>query len=302
MNKKISNYCQIASVSRYTITEGRAKGIDVIDCNNGKMRFTLNVTHALDIMQVWHEGLNVSYVSKNGFTNRNYPFMKRFEGGMLYSCGLDSVGDRDGFEPHGSLHCTEAEIISANCNDDGISVCAAIRCTELFGRNLVLYRCVESAIGSNNIIVKDTLVNEGHRDEDYALLYHVNVGYPMLDEGSEIVADISSVKPRTEWAAKDMDNMLKIGAPIDNEEERCYFLKLNKKEISLVNKTFGKEFALSYCGDALDNFVEWRSMASGEYVLGLEPSTTELDEGFEYKTIKSGESLNFSLVIAINNI
>ena len=103
MDGRISNLAQVASIRRYTFTEGREKGLDVIDCDNGKIRFLLNVSKACDIMQIYHEGENVSFVSKNGFTAREIPFLNRFEGGMLYTCGLDSVGGRAGYDIHGSL-------------------------------------------------------------------------------------------------------------------------------------------------------------------------------------------------------
>lgn len=50
MDGKISNFQQIASLRRYTITNGRESGLDVIDCDNGKLRFLLNVGKACDIM------------------------------------------------------------------------------------------------------------------------------------------------------------------------------------------------------------------------------------------------------------
>ena len=93
--KKISNLQQIASVRRYTITEGVSKDLKVIDCDNGKIRFLLNESKALDIMQVYYKGENVSFISKNGFTSREINFLNRFEGGMLYTVGLDSAGGRD---------------------------------------------------------------------------------------------------------------------------------------------------------------------------------------------------------------
>ena len=76
--KKISNLQQIASVRRYTITEGVSKDLKVIDCDNGKIRFLLNESKALDIMQLWHENTNISFVSKNGFSAREISFLRRF--------------------------------------------------------------------------------------------------------------------------------------------------------------------------------------------------------------------------------
>ena len=299
MDGRISNFQQVASIRRYTLSEGREKGLDVLDCDNGKIRFLLNVSKACDIMQLYHEGQNMSFVSKNGFTKRETPFLRRFEGGMLYTCGLDSVGGRDGFELHGTLHNIPAEIIRAECNENGITVEAIIRDTALFGKNLVLKRKIFTAIGGDSVTLEDTLVNEGYKTEEYCLLYHINVGYPMLDDGVKVIADVESYTPRTAWAKQNEATMYEMNASTPNQEETCYFLNLKKPEITLVNGKIGKEFTVSYSGDTLPCFVEWKSMASGDYALGLEPCTTELDDRFAYKTIEVGEEIKFFVKILI---
>ena len=302
MDGKISNFQQIASIRRYTLTQGREKGLDVLECDNGKIRFLLNVSKACDIMQLYHEGQNMSFISKNGFTKREIPFLNRFEGGMLYTCGLDSVGGRDGFELHGTLHNIPAEITRSECNENGIFVEAVIRDTALFGKNLVLKRKIFSAIGGDYVSVEDTLTNEGYKAEEYCLLYHINVGYPMLDEGAKIIADVEDYKPRTAWAKKNDSTMYEMNAPVPNQEETCYFLKMRKPEISLLNEKINKKFTVSYSGNTLPCFVEWKSMASGDYALGLEPCTTELDDKFTYKALKSKETIKFEVKIKVNNI
>ena len=75
--------------------------------------------------------------------------------------------------------------------------------------------------------------------------------------------------------------------------------KLNEPKISLVNEKIGKKFTVSYSGDTLPDFVEWKSMASGDYVLGLEPCTTELDDRFAYRTIQKGAQVQFCVNISI---
>lgn len=294
MNGKISNFQQIGSLRRYTLEGGKEKGIDVIDCDNGKLRFLLNVSKACDVMQLYHEGQNTSFISKNGFTLREPPFGNRFEGGMLYTCGLDNVGGmRDGNPVHGSLHNIPAEIVRAECNSEGIVVEAIIRDTALFGKNLVLRRRIYSAIGSESLRLEDTLVNEGYRTENYCVLYHVNFGYPLLDEGARIVADVAKCDPRTDWARENEATVCEITEPLPEQKETCYFLTFNQPCISLVNDKLGKSVTLSYSGDTLPHFVEWKSMACGTYALGFEPTTTELDDRFAYKTLDAGESVRF---------
>ena len=121
----------------------------------------------------------------------------------------------------------------------------------------------------------------------------------MLDNGAKVVADVESYTPRTAWAKQNEATMYAMNDAVPNQEETCYFLKLSKPEISLINEKIGKKFTVSYSGDTLTHFVEWKSMASGDYALGFEPCTTELDDRFAYKTIEVGEEIKFFVKILI---
>ncbi len=299
MDGRISNFMQVASIRRYTLTEGREAGLSVIDCDTGRIRFLLNVTKGCDVMQLYHEGQNVSFVSKNGFTTDKGDFLRRFEGGMLYTCGLDSVGGRDGYPIHGNYHNNPAEITRCECTEEGITVEATIRDSSLFGQSLVLKRRITAPIGGDTLTLSDTIVNEAYREEGYCVLYHINVGYPMLSEGARVEADIESCTPRTPWSKKTEGEMLTVTAPVPNQEEMCYFLKLKRPEISLINPKIGKKLTVSYSEDTLPHLVLWRSMASGDYAMGLEPATTLLDGGFAKKALAPGESVTLSVAIKV---
>lgn len=292
-NGKISNLNQICSLQRYVALDGEMKGLSVIDCHSGKLHFLINESKALDIMQVYYCGENVSFISKNGFKARELPFLRRFEGGMLYTCGLDCVGGVDGHDLHGSLHNTPATLTRMECTEEGIFVEGYMRDSALFGKNLLLKRRISSILGSDRIEIEDTLINEGTKDESYALLYHVNLGYPMLDEGGELVADIEQVRPRNEWAKENISNWKEIQAPKDNYEETCYYLDVKDGGISYRRKD--KQFTLRYSKETLPKFIAWKSMANGDYALGLEPSTTELDDGYCLSTIAPKGKKNFKI-------
>lgn len=299
MDGRISNMAQIASITRYTVTHGEAKDLSVIDCNNGKLRFLINESKACDIMQVYHKGVNISFISKNGFTKRELPFASRFEGGMIYTCGLDNAGRREGFEIHGSLHNTPSEVTRCDIQDGTITVEAVMRCTALFGKNLVLRRRITSKLLGDTVTLEDVLTNEGYRDENYCLLYHTNLGYPMLDEGAELKLDFSACESRGEWARENESGMLVASDAVPNIPECCYFLKMRTPTAMLENKRLGKKFVMNYSADTLPCFVVWRSMASGDYALGFEPCTTELSEKFKYRTLTPGESVSFSVELSV---
>ena len=299
MNGKINSLSQIASIRRYTITEGSAKGLDFIDIDNGNIRFLLNVSKALDITQLYHKGVNMSFLSKNSLTKRELAFGDRFEGGMLYTCGFDNFGGRDGYETHGTFHNTPAEVVRAECTNNEIVVEANIRNSTLFGKNLLIRRKITTKVGSSKIDLCDELINESYRDEEYCVLYHFNVGYPMLDNGGKVIADVSEIKARNDWANENISTAFFIEDDVPNKQETCYFVKLNTPKITYVNEKINRELTLSYTMDTLPCFTLWKSMASGDYALGLEPCTSELDDNFERKIVKAGESVKFELSLSV---
>lgn len=101
---------------------------------------------------------------------------------------------------------------------------------------------------------------------------------------------------------KHIDKAFIIEAPEDNKEETCYLLSLNKNEVSVVNDKLGKKFTLSFVGEPLKHFVEWKSMASGDYALGLEPSSSLLDDKFYFSKIKAGETVQFQIDLCVREL
>ncbi len=301
MDKRISNFSQIAYIRRYTLNGGKEDGLRVIEVNNGNLRFLLNESKALDILQMWHCGVNISFISKNGFSKREIPFMRRFEGGMMYTCGLDDVGGREGYELHGNFHNNPASIILCKCDENGVKIVAETDDTELFGHNLRMRRTITTDIYSDELNITDELMNLGTKQENYALLYHINVGYPMLDEGVTIESDAKEVIPRNEWSKKRIANRTTRLAPVDNEQETCYFIKNKTPQIKVENKKLGKTFKLTYSEGSLPYFIQWNGGASQDYAIGTEVSTTLLDDKFKYNQINAGESIAFNLTMKVSN-
>jgi len=131
------------------------------------------------------------------------------------------------------------------------------------------------------------------------MLYHVNVGYPFVDEGAKIVGKFKKSLPRTPWAEKHMAKMLEVEAPVDNWEETCYFHETADGAMALVNRKLGKKFTVK---SSFKKFVEWKSRASGDYVIGLEPCSSWLDGHLKYATLKPGAKATSKVVIKAENL
>ena len=296
---KIGNTEQLCVAQRVQVTDGRGNGARQIYVANGKLNFVLSESNALDVLRLWHEGTNIGFVSKNGLYTAPADFLGNFPAGMLYTCGLDAIGGVEGHPIHGRIHSIPAEIKELKADESGMKIVAEIRDTALFGQNLVLTRTVSTAAGSDEVKIEDRLENHAFRDEKYCMLYHVNVGYPIVDAGAKISGNFVESKPRTPWAEHEMTKMLKVESPIDNAEETCYFHLTKDGKMTIENKALGKRFTVA---SSLRKFVQWKSRASGDYVIGLEPCTSWLDGELKYSVLKPGKSVRHTIVLKVEKV
>lgn len=275
---------QMYTLRRVTVAEGKAKGVSVIEvATAGGLQVDILPDAGLDIGQVRYRGTNVTFLSKNGYDSPaaiapyETEFLKTFPGGMLYTCGLRSTGgahrDGDEWHPlHGRYHSLAADQISAEVEDNVITIKGTIRETSLFGHCLELKRTIRIPVFGTEITVSDQLTNLAHGPEEYALLYHCNFGYPLVSAQARLaLPSVRKTTPRTPFASTGLGRETTFDAPIPGEEERVFFHEDMAHEVSLLNEAVGIRMDLTW-SDSLPILAHWRSMASGDYVCGLEPT------------------------------
>ena len=275
---------QMYTLRRVRVNEGKAKGTDIIEvCTAGGLQVDILPDAGLDIGQVRYKGTNVTFISKNGYDSPaaispyETEFLKTFPGGMLYTCGLRSTGGahRDGEEwhpLHGRYHSLMAENVCADVEDNTILIKGTMRETALFGHNLVLKRTIQIPVFGAEVTVRDELTNLAHQSEEYALLYHCNFGYPLVSEKAYVeLPENRKTSPRTPFAATGLGKETTFDAPTPGEEERVFFHENMAHKAALVNESEHIRMDLSW-SDSLPILAHWRSMASGDYVCGLEPT------------------------------
>ena len=299
ISAKIGNNEQLCTAQRVQVLDGRGSGARQIYVANGKLNFVLSESNAMDILRLWHEGANVGFVSKNGLYTASADFLGSFPAGMLYTCGFDAIGGVEGHAIHGRVHSIPAEIRELAADENGVKIVAEIRDTALFGQNLSMTRTICTAAGSGELKIEDRLVNRAFRDEKYCMLYHVNVGYPIVDDGAKILGDFTESRPRTPWAKHEMAKMLDVEPPLDNAEETCYFHMTSDGKMAIENARLGKRFTVE---SSLRRFVQGKSRASGDFVVGLEPCTCWLDDELKYSVLKPGKSVKHTIVLKIEDI
>ena len=282
----IGNPAQLVTLRRVTMAEGKARGTEIIEVKTaGGLEVDVLPDAGLDLGQARFRGINMSWMSKNGydspaaFSPHETEFLNTFPGGLMYTCGLRSAGpaNRDGEEwhpLHGRYHGLVAEQVSAEIIGDEIRIQGVVRETALFGHCLEVRRTITIPTFGASITVEDMVTNLTHRDEEIMQIYHCNFGYPLLSEKASLVLpEERETVPRTEFAKTGLGRELEFDKPIPGEEERVFFQKMKRDFWArLENPELGIQMKISWSLDTLPILSQWRSMAAGDYVLGLEPT------------------------------
>ncbi len=297
--KYVGNMSQISDIREMVFESGKSRGMRVyqVQAGNGLI-FDLLPDKCLDIARLCYKGININWQAKNGFCSPagahpvKNEFDRYFSGGMMLTCGLKNTGpdytDAAGyFQPlHGRLGITPCEQSYYRCyfdesGDYTLEAGGVVRDSVLGGHNLTLTRTIKTSFAKPVISIEDVLENQEPTDTDYVILYHFNFGYPFVSPDLKMVFPdaVTPIKPRTPAAEKNLNRWQKMESPEDNFEENCYFHDLQPEKdgysrVKLVNEKLGISASLAYGKRSLPVLTEWKSIRSGEYVLGIEPGNS----------------------------
>ena len=294
--RHVGSIQQAAKVRPVTYTEGRAEQLKAYEVKNGPLAFTVLGDKCLDITDVSYRGININFLSKPGLMGRNHydthgdEALRSIMGGLMFTAGLENIcppcaSNGKEYPMHGRIRTTPAEHLSADAvwTEEGytITVSGEMREAELFGENMVLRRKITTTYPGKTITVEDEIENQAFRREPMMLMYHCNIGWPLLDEDCEIILPTRKVIPRDAEAEGHEETYNQMEAPKDNEPEYVFIHELAADEkgetfAAVINKKLGIGICISFNQKELPYFMEWKSLASGDYVVGLEPANSSV--------------------------
>ena len=294
---RVGSMQQLAYARRIRYEEGRAAGMRAIEVKNGDVRFVAMEDKALDVSEFEYRGVSLGFLSKPGLNGRN-PFdtlsddvVRSIMGGMFFTCGFENIGapytDAEGkrYPLHGRIRTSPAEHVRAGAGWEGddyaVTLSGEVREAELFGENLLLRRRLSTRLGEPALELVDEVVNEGFRDEPMMLMYHCNIGWPLLAPGAEVVIPSLGAEPRNEDAAADPTPWSGVEEPRPEVPESVYLHTLAADDdgstfAGVVNDGLGLALVVEFSTREFSHFMQWKSMASGDYVVGLEPSNSSV--------------------------
>ena len=328
--RRVGGLEQVAGVRLLTLGDGVERGVRLLEFRTGTgFVFDVVVDRAFDIGRCELSGKALGWQSGVGFAHPAYAehdaslgWLRTWGGGLLTTCGLEHAlfmaedtaqqyhyapKDREAFGLHGRISNRPARLTGYGGRWDG-DACTLwakgeVLQASMFGEHLRLTRRIEAVVGESRLAIHDVVENVGWDPTPHMLLYHINIGFPVLDEGAEILVPTASVTPRGDYPA---DGYRTIDAPEPNHYERVFEHEIlaeadGKVPVAVVNRARGIGAYEVYDAAQLPHHLVWRMLGQGSYVIGIEPSTNrtagrlDAKERGELITLAPGETRTYDL-------
>jgi len=189
-NDRIGSIDQVALVTRRPAIDIRVYG---------GIALRLYPNRGLDVGAAWFRGVPLAWISPVGEGGTDADdWRDSWGGGLVTTCGLDNVGaPSEGIGLHGTYTFLEAVDLEAIRGDSDV-VC---RATIHDPRGLRVERAIRTAIGEGRVELVDRTLNAAAESLAAPLLYHVNLGWPLWDDGARVETDATEIAPRDDDAA-----------------------------------------------------------------------------------------------------
>ena len=297
LRRRVGSLEQVAGVRLVTCADGPARGSRILEFRSGGgLRFEVLVDRGFDIGHASMCDRTLSWVSPVGHVApwfrepAGYGWLRTFGGGLVTTCGLDhSFGPRQsdashfGYPAieevhlplHGRVSSEPATLTSYGVveSEEGVVLRAdgIVRQAAVFGEVLELRRRIECDFGRAEIRIEDCVRNVGYRDTPHRLLYHVNLGFPLIDESTTVAVDSSN-------STTESRDVLTFGGPTIGTPEEVLQLRPEPDRNGMVRvrvdqRVGGLRVEQRYDATTLPYLLIWKVSQEGMYVLGVEPST-----------------------------
>ncbi|PXA03843.1 DUF4432 domain-containing protein [Coraliomargarita sinensis] len=322
------------SVQSYTLRGGLQEGVQVVEIHNGKLHFAVLPTRGMGIWKGecgeitlgWDspvkDPVNPAFINLEergglGWLKGFNEWFVRCGINSMGAPGIDTVTDYSGnsmdvpLTLHGKIANIPARAVSLEVTDGAIVLRGEVDETMMFGPALRLNVEIRTDLGSDAMTITDTVTNLGQNPQEHEMLYHINYGETLLENGSRFVAPFKQVAPRDPRSAEGIKTFDRYGDPQAGFVEQAYLYDLAAKRgsretaVMLRNAAGNQASVLRFSLKDFPCFTQWKNTAARAdgYVTGLEPATNypnprrfEREKG-RVITLKGGESRNTTLTI-----
>ena len=334
---RVGDISQIARIKAYRLLEGLEDGVMALDVTTGSgLDFTVLPSRGLDISSASYNGRSLAWRSATTDTHpaffehegeRGRGWLRGFYGGLVVTCGLTYAGanGEDRGQVYG-LHGRISNLPATNVHWDGrwegddyiLSIRGNVREATVFGENLQLTRSITARLGERRLFLHDIVENMGARRTEHMMLYHINLGFPVVNDTARLLSPSLSATPRDADAEEGKERYAHLQPPQAGFREKVYFHDLAPDQEGQVTaaivaseadagngNTPGLGVYCRYRPSQLPRFIEWKMMDASTYVFGMEPANclvmgrAQERAAGTLQSLEPGESREYALELGV---
>lgn len=301
LTRYVADMGQLAGLRPVAYQDGPEAGVRALEVRTGAgLSFTILADRGMDVGLAEIDGVPLSFMTGVGYAHPAYfsaaglDWLRTFPGGLFVTGGLDTFGHPSSdagadFGLHGRATALAARGLAwdADWEGDEYVLRARGRMTQvsMHGEHLRLTREIVARLGENRFTLHDVVENLGGRPEPHMILYHFNVGFPLLDEGSELEVQSRRVEGLDERSRAVEARAHQVHGPVFGFEEEVLVHDVEPDPTGwvaarVVNRGFegGRGLALTirYRKEELPYLWQWRNLRERAYVMGIEPGNAHM--------------------------
>ena len=320
---RVGDLSQIGGLRRGRLLDGVSDGVEVIELETGAgLRFDVLPSRGLDIGRARWYGRPLAWQSAAGFAHPTYftegghdPWVRSFGGGLLTTCGLLNVGEPSVIDGHahglhGRASSTPAFEVSAGGDWHGdeyrMTVRGKTREAILYGDKLEKTRTISASLGDSRLMLTDVVENIGSAPAPLMLLYHINLGWPLIGPHASLKLPSKATRviqgSASDWAQMPAPDANFAPCVVEHDLERD---SDGGSSVAVTSKNVRLTVTFS---PSLTRFTQWRCYNSGDYVLGLEPGNVGVRGRAAERAagtlpqLEPGETQSFSLSLELAHV
>lgn len=331
--RRIGRLDQVAGVRLVTLEDGVGRGVRVLEFRTGTgYQFDVLVDRAMDVGRCEYRGVPLAWQSPVGVLAPWYAeplglgWFRAWGGGMLVTCGLDhtllgGVDDASQFHQdvrpteeyglHGRIGFLPARLTGygERWEDDDCVLWAegVVRQAAVFGETLELRRRIEARVGEARFTVTDEVANVGFDPTTHMYLYHINVGWPVVDQGARYLIPAGPGVPVAHYPTTDYRQLTE---PTAGFREECYEHAVASEPggtvpVAVVNRARGIGVYEVHAHHQFPFHTMWRMLGESTYAVAVEPTTNrdggrfDARERGELGMLDPGESRRYNLEVGV---
>lgn len=250
----------------------------------GGLAFDVRPDRGLDVGPAWWGGVPVAWRSPHrADPGPGAGWEERFLGGLVVTCGPENIGPPTATAgQHGSHHLTPAtevrwwrEVTAAGVE---VHVRGVVGYSTLYGTRVVVEREIVAGTDRPRVEIRDVVRNDGDEPVGVPLLYHVNLGAPLLAPGARLRVDAGRTALR-EPLPPGRDPLVlpppTPGAEAVVAEHRDVAVDGDGRARAVLPGP-GAAVAVEWPAATLPRLCTWAWPARGAWVLGVEPTNAPL--------------------------